>query len=105
MTRILNLLLLFAAQPVLVNSASATQTTCGRIKQTADGFAALRDGPSVTANLLLKLNVGELLDLQHPPGEWEIVEYVHSLKERGPRRGYVHPSLVEAVPPALCDLE
>jgi hypothetical protein len=83
---------------------------CG-VKGTADGFVALRDGPSASRKLIARMKKGELVGLLHPPdyekivrrGGWLFVRYVPGSKFSDPNAadydkavpGWVNDRLLE----------
>lgn len=95
---------LFLALVLLVAAALPAQATafCG-IAPTADGFVALRAGPSTQARLLARMRVGDEVMLgQGRVGPWIAVRWWRgdSRLVRGfdtGRRGWMHGALLDEI--------
>ncbi len=89
--------------------AAATSAACS-IKQTADGFAALRAEPAPTARLLTRMASGHTVEMHHAQpgrsvrqGQWVKVTHwadgeLHARGEAGApaaRIGWVHQGLLD----------
>lgn len=81
---------------LITSDSSAVGSGCV-VRQTHDGFAALRTGPSVRSKMLKKLKPGQVVGL-HPAkkyvGKWYPV-YFFGDSGSGPAAGYVHSSLLK----------
>jgi hypothetical protein len=93
---------IIAAAAVMAAASPAEATIFCQIKQSSDGFVALRSGPSPTARLVARMRPGdEVKTVGHAPGLWQEVEWWRgderlSPPGRGPRAtGWVNRRLIE----------
>ena len=65
-----------AAASLFLATAPAEATLFCQIKESRDGFVALRSGPSPTAKLLARMKVGdEVKTVGDPAGAWQEVQW------------------------------
>ncbi len=93
---------ILAAVGFCLTAAPAGATTFCQIKQSSDGFVALRSGPSPTARLVARMRPGdEVLTVGDPAGSWQEVQWWRGDERLSPpgrksrATGWVNRRLIE----------
>jgi hypothetical protein len=110
-------LLLMACSAMLIPSARATQDYCLTVRNTPDGYLALRAGPGGKFKMKARLKPGELLvadtgmcrdDLCDETRQWTFINSVPRLDGRNAKRftqGWVAAKFTKGSPLGRCSLE
>ncbi len=93
---------MLAAIGFCLAAAPAEATVFCQIKQTGDGFVALRSAPSATARLVARMKPGdEVLTVGDPSGAWQEVQWWRGEERLSPigrparATGWVNRRLIE----------